>query len=484
MNAEKLLKGLKTDRIYGKMPTEINFVTDNSSKVIIGSLFICRNGNNFKGEDYAMEALKKGAVAVMGEKEVKSPCFIKVKDIHFAAVTVLNNFYDFPQKRLDIVGVVGTNGKTSTCHILSEIFKRSGIKTGRIGTIGNYIGDERMNSSLTTPGLFELYELMSKMIYSGVKILIMEVSAHAIEQKRVEGIYFNALIFTNCTEDHLDYFSDMSTYRNVKRSIFSHEIAEYFVINVDDELGREIYTETETGAFSYGILNPSDVFALDVKVSDKGIEYLINAMDYVERIHSGIFGEFNVYNSLAAITSALILGVNVKVAVETLQNIKPIEGRMELLDKYKERSVFIDYAHTPDGLEKMLLSLKKICKKNLICVFGCGGNREREKRFIMGKISGQIADFTVITDDNPRYEEPEDIRREIENGVKSETDNYVNIGDRYSAIRYAIEKMDNGDILVIAGKGAETYQEISGVKYDFSDKNTAERILEELRGKV
>ena len=483
MRTDVLLKGVAIAKIYGELPEEINFVTDNSAKVVIGSLFICRKGNNGKGEDYIAESIKNGAALIMGETaEECSACFIEVKDVRSAIIAVLNNFYDCPQNGLDIIGIVGTNGKTSTCHILSGIFSHSGIKTGRIGTIGNYIGDEKLQTNLTTPGIFELYELMDKMRSSGVKVLIMEVSAHAIAQKRTEGIYFDALIFTNCTEDHLDYFSDMETYLAVKRSIFYHDFAKYFIVNTDDELGRTIYRETDSDIFTYGIDNPADVFAMDVKEFADGLKYVLNAMDYVAEIDSKLIGSFNVYNSLAAVTCAVIMGIDIKNAAETLCETEPIEGRMELVAKYNGGYVFVDYAHTPDGLEKMLVSLKKICQGKLICVFGCGGNREKEKRRIMGKIAGKIADFTVITDDNPRYELPEVIRREIEYGVIAEDGDYVNIGDRYSAIRYALEKIGENDIAVIAGKGAETYQEINGVKHDFSDKETIIQIIGELRG--
>ncbi|MBO4262234.1 MAG: UDP-N-acetylmuramyl-tripeptide synthetase, partial [Clostridia bacterium] len=309
--------------------------------------------------------------------------------------------------------------------------------------------------------------------------VVIEVSAHAIEQRRLEGIYFQALIFTNCTEDHLDYFRTFDSYRAVKKSMFRCENCKYMIVNSDDALGREICGETDGGIYSYGIYEPCDCFAAEVKETARGIDYFINLFDNVAEISSSLMGEYNVYNSLAAATCAAAEKISFARIVDALCAVGQIAGRCQKTASYGGAEIYVDYAHTPDGLERTLKSLRKICRNKLVCVFGCGGDREREKRSIMGKISGKYADFTIVTDDNPRFEDPAEIRAAIIEGLEAVGAEYAETGNRETAVMQGIKMLGEGDVLVVAGKGAEEYMEIKGVRYPFSD---TEVIIRSLKG--
>ncbi|MBR1676744.1 MAG: UDP-N-acetylmuramoyl-L-alanyl-D-glutamate--2,6-diaminopimelate ligase [Clostridia bacterium] len=472
MKTERLFNDVNILSVSGKMPDDIEFITDNSEKVTEKCLFFCRKGNNFDGEKYIYEAINKGAEIIVSEDNLSVDiCFVKVKDIKSAMARIAMNFSNNAQKKLKKIGVVGTNGKTTTCHFLSRIFTENGNKTAVIGTIGNYIDGVKYDTELTTPSLLELYKLMEKSVDEGVEVFIMEISAHAIEQRRTEGIVFDAIIFTNCTEDHLDYFKTFEEYERVKMSIFDYDHCAVGIINSDDETGRKILSNKDLPvSASYGLYNPSDVFALNVDEGKNGLKYTVNLFDNVYNISSPIIGLCNVYNSLAAAACAATLGVDMGRIVSALEKLNSVEGRCQNIASFRGASIFVDYAHTPDGLERTLLSMRKICSGKLICVFGCGGNREKEKRPKMGKISGKLADFTIITSDNPRYENPDDIISEIEKGMVEVGGDYVVRTDRRMAVKLAVGLLNAGDVLLIAGKGAEKYQEINGVKYDFSDE--------------
>ena len=310
---------------------------------------------------------------------------------------------------------------------------------------------------------------------AGVKCVIMEVSAHALYLNKTEGINFEVGVFTNLTQDHLDFFENMEKYKKAKLKLFEDNRCKFIVSNSDDETGHEIIKNSKN-AVSYGINNPADVFAVNIKESDMGTEYFINLFDRVYEIKTPLIGKFIVYNSLAAATASALLGVKTDAAKNGLSDMKTVSGRMEKV--YGEKfDVFIDYAHTPDGLKKSLESLKPLCKNRLICVFGCGGNRDVSKRRLMGRISGELADFTVITSDNPRYEEPMKIIGEIETGMLEVSKKYVIVQNRVEGIRYALEYAKDGDSVLIAGKGSEKYQEILGTKHMYNDKDTVREIM-------
>ena len=485
MNSEKILKNVEITEILGEIPKDINGVASHTKSIKDGFLFFCVSGSERDGNDFAKEASEKGAKMIVSEKRLDLPvCVAVVPDVKAAMAKICKNFYGDPQDELKVIGVVGTNGKTTICHLLAAVLSADGKKTGVCGTIGTFYDGRAEDTSLTTLGTVELYETMRKMADAQVRYLVTEVSAHAIDQRRAEGIFFEALIFTNCTEDHLDYFGDFDTYSRVKRSIFKDNICKYKIVNVDDALGVDIASDGLANVVTYGLDNPADVFAVNVEEDKNGVSFIINLFDLIYDISLPLFGKFNVYNALAVCACAAIEGVKMHTLAGALKKVKPISGRAEPVAEYNGASVFIDYAHTPDGLKKSLDAMKKICGGKLYCVFGCGGNREKEKRPLMGEIAGIIADFTIITSDNPRYEDPLSIIREIESGIRKVTKNYIVIRDRKNAIGYSVNKLCCGDILLVAGKGAEKYQEVLGVKLEFSDKAVVSDFVSSLNGKV
>ena len=470
MNNRKLFDGVETVEIIGELPENVEGISDDSREVGKNGLFFCVEGNNKDGYDFLKEAVKNGAIVAVGEKKVETDiCFVVVKDVKRAMSRICSNFYGAPQEEMKIFGVVGTNGKTSICHILCEIFEKDGCKSATIGTLGVTHDGITEETGLTSLGTVKLYRALTELRHVGVKCVFIEVSAHAIDQRRCEGLYFECLIFTNCTEDHLDYFGDMKRYAAVKKSVFGKNHCKYAIVNVDDDIGRDIMRESDAKVLTYGIDNPADVFAIDIEESDRGISYIINLFDAIYDVKCSLIGECNVYNTLAAAAVAAIEGVKLHKIAGALRNMKAVRGRAELVGEYSGAKIYIDYAHTPDGLKRTLSSFRKICDGKLYCLFGCGGNREKEKRPIMGAISASISDFTVITTDNPRFEDPCVIISEIENGVRRVSKNYITVEDRKDAIKYALGKLRDGDVLVVAGKGAEEYQEVFGVKRGFSD---------------
>ena len=480
MKVEELLNGLNYEGEIDNLSCEISSLTLNSKEVIKGSVFFALNGNKQNGNNYILEALKNGAVLVISDEVCDIKNVIKVKNIRSVISKLAYKFYKPKKNRVKVIGVVGTNGKTSTTFIIKEILSSVGKNVGVIGTLGIYYNNKFIEPFLTTPDAIYLYETLKNMANDGVEYAIIELSAHAIEQKRAQNIKFEALIFTNCTHDHLDYFKTFNEYKNVKASVFNKNSAKFAVVNADDELGREIIFNEKLPIVSYGVNEPSDVFAVNISLSSTLTKFVINSFDDVGFISTKLLGDFNVSNILSAITTCQLLGVSLKDCVTAVNNLKPISGRLEYIESYNGADIFVDYAHTPDGLKNVLLSLKKICKNKLTVVFGCGGNRDKAKRSEMGKIAGEYADFTVITTDNPRYEEPYSIIREIEKGIREKSLKYITVQNRYMATGYAISKLKEGDVLVICGKGAEKEQEVMGVKLSYNDGLAVRDIIAKL----
>lgn len=469
---------------------EIAAICVKSEKCIANSMFFCFDGRTHVAEESAREALKKGASVLVSERPLELPLSLKESncekndDIEKSGVVclVVENardflteackiFYDNPQKKLKTIAVVGTNGKTSVCGMIKSMLCGSGTPCGAIGTFGASYGEKIVKTGMTTPDAPELYAILSDMIKSGMKAVCMELSAHAIFYKRAD-FTFDAVVFTNCSEDHLDFFKSYEEYRDVKISAFSQKKSRIAVVNCDDEAFPLIAASRKHGLITYGIENPSDVFAMDIEAKEGGSEFVMNLFDAVFRIKSSLIGKFNVYNMLAAATVCALFGVKTAKLARLLNCFMPISGRMERV--CLKRRVYVDYAHTPDGLKKALIALRESNPySRLICVFGCGGNRDKQKRPIMGEISGKYADFTIITSDNPRYEEPLEIISQIESGIRKSSLNYIIISDRAQAIKYAVDISDYKDVVLIAGKGAEEYQEIMGAQRRFLDKEVA-----------
>ena len=476
MKLKDILKELKPKKVIGKTDIVIKDVVNDHVAVTSGALYVAIKGENKDGHDFIKQAETYGAVAVISERELDVGITqVIVKNSRIAMAIVAAAFYSHPEKSLTVTGVTGTNGKTSTAYMIYNILNAENKKCGFIGTIGVFYGNERKEPTLTTPDPIVLFKIFRDMVNDGIEYVVMEVSAHAVYFNKIYGVPFKVGVFTNLSQDHLDFFKDMEAYKREKIRFFTEFKPKYAVINADDETGREIIA-TLKSCVSYGLYNPSDVFAVNIVESDGGISFVLNMFDKIYDIKAKVFGEFNVYNIMAAATASLFSGVTVDAAAKRLNEITTVEGRTEKVFS-GDYSVYVDYAHTPDGLEKVLTSMRKICKGNLITLFGCGGNRDKEKRCIMGEISGKFSDFTVVTSDNPRYEDPMDIIFEIEKGLVKTTKKYVLIQDRKEATEYALSLAGKGDVILIAGKGAENYQDVLGVKRPYNDKEVIKDII-------
>ncbi len=476
MKLKTLIEDLPIKKIIGNTEIEIENLQTDSNSVTHGSLYICLAGRDFDGHSFVRQVELYGGAAVITEKELDvNITQVVVENCRFAMSFIASVFYGHPEKDMKIIGVTGTNGKTTTTHIIKNILDEAGIKCGLIGTLGTYFGDKYLEPSLTTPDPFVLYKTLGEMKKCGVKVVAMEVSAHALALDKVSCLKFDVGVFTNLSQDHLDFFVNMENYKKAKLKMFENGICKYIVSNSDDETGLELIRRGGK-TVSYGIDNPADVFAIEIEQYQTGTRFVCNLFDYIFDVDLKLIGLFNVYNALAAATAAALVGVQPEKIVDGLKNMNNVSGRLELV--YNEKfAVFLDYAHTPDGLDKSLKALKNSCGGRLICVFGCGGNRDKGKRRVMGRISGENADFTVITSDNPRYEEPMEIIGEIEKGMLEVSKNYVVVQDRKEGIKYALCAAGKGDTVLIAGKGSEKYQEILGIKQVYNDKDTVMDIL-------
>lgn len=485
MRLSKLLDGLQEGTIDGKIEDwdrEINALFIDSRKGTPGGLFICLQGERVDSHTLVDEAEKNGAVAIVAEKKVQTslPVFY-VNDTRSVLGRLASIFYGEPSKSLKIIGITGTNGKTTTSYMLASILKNAGKKVGVIGTLGIAYGKERVQTQLTTPDPIELHAYFAEMLSDGVEYVVMEASAHALYYKKMSGIYFSGCIFTNFTQDHLDFFKTMDAYKKAKLSLFTPETCRYAIINGDDEVGREIgrlREKSDSQVLFYGLNTPADCFAIITDDCLKGTEGIFNLNDKLYRVRLEMIGEYNVYNALAAAACAQLLHCEKGISAG-LYRLKGVCGRLQKVDVKEDFDIYVDFAHTPDGMEKSLKTLKKYCKGRLVCLFGCGGNRDRSKRPIMGEVAAKLCDFSLLTSDNPRYEDPLDIIGEIERGYRRFSNRYVIIPDREKAIAYALDFLRRGDILLIAGKGGENYQEIMGIKYPFNDQNTVVKILEQ-----
>lgn len=480
MKLKQLTESVETVFTVGDMNTEIKEITADSNSVSDGSLFICLKGRDYDGANFIRQAENYGAAAIVTEKPIKTSLpQIGVKNARRAMSVIAANFYGRPSGKLRIIGVTGTNGKTTTAHFIASVLLNAGVKCGVIGTLGTFYDGKFIEPTLTTPDPLVLHAIFKDMADCGIEAVVVEVSAHAVFLEKMYGINFETLVFTNFSQDHLDFFGDMRAYKNAKLKLFKENAYKYAVVNADDEAGREI-AAFAPNAITYGIKNPSDVFAIDLSATEKGQKFVMNLFDCIYETEINLMGEFNAYNALAAATASALYGIKPQKIADGIENLKGVSGRMQAVFE-GDFCVYIDYAHTPDGLEKALSALRKVCKKRLICVFGCGGNRDEKKRKIMGKISGDLADFTVITSDNPRFEDPMDIIRQIEEGVLEKTPDYVIVQEREEGIAYAVNAAKKGDVILVAGKGSEKYQEAFGIKRMYSDEETIKEIVKKCR---
>lgn len=471
MHLGKIANSLDCDKI-NFADVDIKGIQIDSRKVQKGDLYICISGYTVDGHIYAQSAVENGAVAIIVERQIEDIDIpqLLVKNSRRAFALSASLWYGNPTKDLKIIGITGTNGKTTTSHMLKTILDANNIKTATIGTIGTYIGDEIYSQNLTTPDPMELQEIFVLALDKQCEIVIMEVSAHALELKKVDGISFFASAFTNITQDHLDDFGTMEKYQKAKKKLFTN-LSKRAIINIDDKFAYDIIAEHNGEVITFGVKNTdADFFATDINLSESGIEYIIHSKDKNINISIDMPGLFNVSNSLAAAALASILGLSLEDIAKGTNKIVNVDGRMERVEFDAPFHVFVDYAHTPDSLENLMTNIKVFCEGKCICVFGCGGDRDTSKRPIMGEIAGKYADFSILTSDNPRTEEPDSIIDMIEDGIKKTTNDYIRITDRKAAIYKALDIAKAKDIVVIAGKGHEKYQDVMGVKHHFDDR--------------
>ena len=449
---------------------DIAFLTDRSYECGPGALFFAIRGSSADGGAYINDAARLGAKAYVSERALNSDIpGVIVADVRAAMAKMAANFYYNAHKNLDIITVTGTNGKTTTCNMIAHILSENGSNTAVFGTLGAFINGRRIDSRLTTPDPIELHRLFQIAYLSGVKYVVMEVSAHAIYLKKMAGVKAKIAVFTNLSRDHLDFFGDMESYAAAKTSYFTPGYAEYAVVNSDDETGRRIINSSRIPTAAYGIENPADTFCIDYDCTRK-IRCVVNSFDDIFELKTQFCGKFNLYNALAAVTAARVAGVKTEVIRRALFDMGEVDGRFNVLEGGKR--VVIDYAHTPDGLKNLLAAARSF-KGDLgrvIVVFGCGGDRDRGKRAQMGAVAAEYADFSVLTSDNPRTEDPALIISDIEKGFPREAARYIAIPDRGSAITYALLISKRDDVVVIAGKGAENYLDVGGEKKPYSDR--------------
>ncbi len=439
-----------------------------------GDLFFCFSGTHVDSHLFAHEAEERGCAAIVCERDigVGIPQLI-VKDGRESMARIATAFYSHPEKKLKIVGVTGTNGKTTVTHMLYNILTEAGKRVGMLGTLGAKYATVTVAPSLTTPDPAFLFSLLDDMVKKGIEIVVMEVSAHALALKKDAPILYDTAIFTNLTQDHLDFFGDMQAYGEAKKSLFTPERCRFAVLNADDAFSEGL---TAPQYKTYGLDSPADSFAIIEREELAGTRVLLNLSDELCEAFVPLTGRHNVYNALAAATAAVRYGAS---AVEIEGGLRKthVDGRLEWVGKVRGADIVVDFAHTPDGLEKSITALRPFCDGKLVVLFGCGGNRDKSKRPQMGIAAARFADYTVLTSDNPRYEEPLSIIKEIEEGFRTVSEEYTVVEERERATEYAIDLLREGDILLVAGKGGECEQEIMGIKYSYSDKTVIGNIL-------
>lgn len=458
-----------------------------SRHVTPGSLFFCLKGFTVDGHDFAEQAVARGAAAVVAERPlaVDAP-LVLVPDSRRAMAILADAFYGHPTHRLHLIGVTGTNGKTTTTHIIDQIARKAGKKTGLIGTVGIKIGARSYPAANTTPESLVLQRTFKQMIDEGVEFAAMEVSSHALHQGRVHGCDYDVAVFTNLTQDHLDYHGTMDEYRNAKGLLFAQlgnrydeRRPKFAVLNHDDPVSQYYKHMTAAPIITYGIRTKSDVMAEEIAMTPSGMAFRLCTPHGSAVVETKLVGLFNVYNMLAAAAACLASGFSLETIAAALRDVEPVSGRFETVDEGQNFTIIVDYAHTPDSLENALKTVRQFAKRNVYVVIGCGGDRDRTKRPLMAQVAVRHAAVAVFTSDNPRSEDPQQILRDMEAGVSDQDGRYVTIPDREEAIRYAIRQAQEGDVVLIAGKGHETYQIIGGNVIEFDDRAVARAAVRE-----
>ena len=474
MTLKKIIDALPQATVYGNVETDIVSVTNNSRECKPGSLFVAVRGFETDGHKYIGSAVENGASAVICEEynPMVSCTQIVVGNSRRCEAVAAAAFYGNPSRKFKLIGVTGTNGKTTVTYLVKHILDSAGYKTAVIGTNQNIIGDEVLETGRTTPHAIALQELFSKMADAKVDFCIMEVSSHALWLDRVYGCRYSVGAFTNLTQDHLDFHKTMDNYMAAKAKLF--EISDTAVINTDDSYGKKMANLCPCECTTYSVKESSALMAQNTVLNAEGVSFEADGHKY----ELGIPGEFSVYNALCAIGIAKRAGISEDKIAFALKTASGVKGRAEIVPTNTDYTVLIDYAHTPDGIENILSAVKGFCKGKVIIVFGCGGDRDSSKRSIMGEIAGKKADFCVVTSDNPRTEDPLKIIAMVEEGVKKVTNDYIVIENRTDAIRYALNNAKKDDCVVLAGKGHETYQILNTGTIHYDEREIVKEILE------
>lgn len=488
MKLSKIANFIKPSLILNSQDVEIEGISYNSKTTKKGDIFVCMVGEHTDGHEYAPMAVEKGAAAVISQQELDLDVpILLVEDTNLALGEVSNVFYEFASKEMFLIGVTGTNGKTTVTHLIENIFEKAKKPCGLIGTLGQRISSkaEYTDAKHTTPQAPELQATLRKMVENNLENVVMEVSSHSLEQHRIEGCEFNGAVFTNLTQDHLDYHITMTNYAKAKAKLFSMlknpKENHFAVINLDDDYAMEMLSATPSDAevLAYSIHNErADIIAKNINYSSFGASFECTTPFGNKKINLQMTGEFSVYNALAALCAGILSGVDIDTCIEALENTKNVAGRFEVVSK--EPLVIVDYAHTPDGLDNVLTAAKQLLQQDgeLICVFGCGGDRDSTKRPKMAKIADDLADKVIITSDNPRSEDPQQIITDVLAGIKSLDSHRIIVEiDRRDAIERAIKIAKPQDIVVVAGKGHEDYQILKDETIHFDDREEVTRAL-------
>lgn len=483
---KELLSKLDYKCISGELDKEVTQVVYDSRKITEGCLFICIKGANFNGHDYAMEACEKKAVCVVVCEDVKVPdnavtTIIRVEDTRYAMAFIAAQWFNNPAEKLKVIGITGTKGKTTTTYLVKSILEQTGRKVGLIGTIETIIGEEKIPANNTTPESFILQETFAKMIEAGLDSVVMEVSSQGLMLHRTQGFIFDYGIFTNLEPDHIgpNEHDSFEHYMECKGLLFKQ--CKTGIVNCDDKHYQDVIKDHTCEILTYGLNSEADYKAEDMELVREnghiGVSFTVKGKTNMQ-VEIPTPGRFSVYNALTAVAICDQFGAGKEAVGKALKQAS-VKGRIELVKVSNEFTLMIDYAHNAMALESLLGTLKEYEPNRLVSVFGCGGNRSKLRRYEMGEVSGKLADLTIITSDNPRFEEPAEIMNDIETGMKKTNGEYIKIEDRKEAIRYAILNGQPGDIIVLAGKGHEDYQEIKGVKYPMDERVLIQEIMEE-----
>lgn len=479
-----ILYKVTIEKVIGNTSVSIHNIDFDSRKIELNDVFVAINGTVSDGHDYIETAINKGALAiiceVLPENIINGVTYVQVLDSHKALAIISSNYYENPSENLKLIGVTGTNGKTTISSLLYQLFKKAGFKVGLLSTVKIMVDDTEYKATHTTPDSLTINKYLSEMVSKGVDFCFMEVSSHGIHQKRTEGLKFEGGIFTNLSHDHLDYHTNFAEYRDVKKAFFDQLPKNAFALtNIDDKNGRVMLQNTAAKKYSYALKTLSDYKAQILENQFNGLLLKINNQELWVKL----IGNFNAYNLLAIYATAELMGVDTLETLQLMSTLESVDGRFQYKVSEKNITAIVDYAHTPDALKNVLETINTIRTGNeeLITVVGCGGDRDAQKRPKMGAIAAQLSTKVIITSDNPRNENPESIISEIEKGVPAEHfKKTLSITDRKQAIKTACQLANEGDIILVAGKGHETYQEISGERFDFDDFKIINQLLKTL----